>query len=310
MRAPRALIPLLAVCGAAAVVAVAGAGAAIEGLPDVGPAHADGARKKVAAATVTTMTWNVCGDAEPGCPLGSKPAELVKRIPAQIDANEVGGRRVKANAVLLQEVCAGHVTALKHAASLRAWSWTFAPSGKSRTCANGEGRPGVAIGTKAALTGVKIVPLPAPSRQERVAVCGDVESWSTRLCSTQFSSSSWDDDPSGDWRRKQVHRLTTALEGARRVIVGGDLADRPDGTTLDPLYRAYAECDQGPGTARAGAGTAQNWRGEATEKTDYLFTTKAAGISCGVPAVATHASDHRPVTAVIRFRPPSAPSSR
>ncbi|MEV4254758.1 endonuclease/exonuclease/phosphatase family protein, partial [Spirillospora sp. NPDC049652] len=71
MRAPRALIPLLAVCGAGVVVALAGAGAAIEKSPALG--STDAGRPQRAAAdgpvSVTALTWDVCGDAEPGCPL-------------------------------------------------------------------------------------------------------------------------------------------------------------------------------------------------------------------------------------------------
>ncbi|MFC6886878.1 MULTISPECIES: endonuclease/exonuclease/phosphatase family protein [Actinomadura] len=304
MRAPRALIPLFAVCGAAAVVAVAGAGAAIEGLPDVGSAHADGVRA-VPGATITATTWNVCADALAGCPLGAAPAELGKRIPQRMRGIEVGGRKVDATAVFLQEVCSGHVNVLKNVPSMRGWTWAFAPSGGS--CTDGQGRLGVALGTRAPMTGVRHVRLPAPARHERVAVCGDVARWHARVCATQLSAPRWDDDPIGDWRAKQVKRLTGELAGAERAILGGDLGERPESPSLDPLYQAYGECDQGPGPARTGSGTLQNARGQAVEKTDYLFASKSAGVSCGVPERADTASDHRPLTAVIRFRRPAEP---
>lgn len=302
MRTPRALIPLLAVCGATAVVAAAGAGADIDGLPGSGgPAHADGVRQ-VRAVTITAMTWNVCGDAGPGCKLGAKPTELVGRISQQMRATEVGGREVATNAVFLEEVCEGHVRTLKITEWLRKWSWAFAPSPTEHTCANGQGRLGVAIGTKPKLTEVSRTRLPSPTRQQRVALCGEVQAWSTRVCATQLSSARWDEDPRGEWRRKQVRSLATLAGAGRRVLVGGDLSERPESTALDPLYRDYVECDQGPGPARTGAKTLQDWRGTAVEKADYLFATKSAGVSCGVPASPVRVSDHRPLSAVVRFR--------
>ena len=38
------------------------------------------------------------------------------------------------------------------------------------------------------------------------------------------------------------------------------------------------------------------------EKDDYLFITKSATVSCTVPAGTDKSSDHRPVSAMIRFR--------
>ncbi|QXJ22944.1 endonuclease/exonuclease/phosphatase family protein [Actinomadura graeca] len=297
MRVPRALIPLLSVCGAAAVVAAAGAGAAIDGLPGGGPAHADGARG-VSAVTVKVTTWNVCGTPAPGCPLGADPAALTRRIVQQVGGTEAGGHKGGPAAVFLQEVCSGQVQALKK--SGRRWNWAFAPFTGAPSCAAGQGRPGVAVGAQAPLTGVRTSPLPSPSRTGRVAVCGDVPSWNTRLCATQFSVAG--EDPSGEWRRKQVDALGTLAGTGVRAVVGGDLSDSPGSAVLDPLYRSYDECDQGAGGARSGAGTAQDWRGAATEKTDYLFVSKGAAASCAVPAAPVASSDHRPLSAVIRFR--------
>lgn len=303
MRAPRALIPLLAVCGAAAVVVTAGAGAAIEGAPDLGPAHADAARE-LPAATVTAMTWNVCGDAAPGCPLGSRPAELVREIPQQLAEVRVGGRKVNLDAVFLQEVCSEQVSALGKAAPFQSWSWEFAAyrdvNGKPRDCANGQGRLGVAIGARERLTDARVTELPSPPKLRRVALCAQVDAWHAKLCTTRLSTTRWDDDPRGDYRPRQSRRLAE-FAGTGRVLIGGDLAEEPESRNLDALYRQYAECDQGPGTARTGAETKQDWRGAALEKTDYLFASGAAGISCGVPETPVRASDHRPVGAVVRF---------
>ncbi|GAA4060531.1 endonuclease/exonuclease/phosphatase family protein [Actinomadura miaoliensis] len=303
MRAPRALIPLLAVCGAAAVVVTAGAGAAIEGAPDLGPALADGARE-VPAATVTAMTWNVCGDAAPGCPLGSRPADLVRDIPRQMADVRVGGRKVNMDAVFLQEVCSGHVTALRKTSQFKAWSWEFAPyrgaDGSPRKCANGQGRLGVAIGSRERLTDVRATELPSPPGVRRVALCGQVGAWHAKLCTARLSTARWDDDPRGDWRRKQAQKVAE-VAGTGRVVFGGDLGEQPESRHLDVLYRDYAECDQGPGTARTGAKTRQDWNGTPVEKTDYLFASAPAGISCGVPETPVRSSDHRPVGAVVRF---------
>ncbi|MFI6514623.1 endonuclease/exonuclease/phosphatase family protein [Spirillospora sp. NPDC050679] len=304
MRAPRALIPLLAVGGAAAVLAAAGAGAAIKELPSFGPAHADGGRAP-APASVTAVTWNVCGDAEPGCRLGSQPAELTRRIAQQARTTVVGGRKVRPDVLFLQEVCSGHLTALGKTASMDGWTWAFASNGKAggkpRACVNGQGQYGVALGVRVRpMTDVRQVRLPAPQAHGRATVCATVKAWRTRLCSTQLSSARWDDDPRGEWRRKQVRQLAT-LVGHGRVVIAGDFTERPQSKTLDPLYRDYAECDQGP-DPRDGAKTLQDWQGRAVEKTDYLFTTKSASVSCGVATTPTQFSDHRPMSARVRFR--------
>ncbi len=306
MRAPRALIPLIAVCGAAAVVVTAGAGAAIELSPGgpgaSGPALADAA-EEVPAATVNAMTWNVCGDT--GCPLGTRPAELSQQITQQIAGSEVGGRKVRMNAVLLQEVCSGHVDTLRSVASLRSWTWAFAPmrtGGAKRSCANGQGQYGVALGAESAVSDVQETRLPAPERSGRTALCGTVAAWQTRLCSVQLSQP--DDDPGGGWRGKQIGALTGRpdLAAENRVIIGGDFAERPESPVLDPLYRAFAECDQGPGETRTGGMTRQGANGAAVAKTDYLFISKTAGASCGVSGAPVTASDHKPLAAAVRFR--------
>lgn len=291
MRAPRALIPLLSVCAAAAVVAAAATGASIEGLPGGGPAHADGAEPRPAAVTVNAMTWNVCGAARPGCPLGTNPAALGRQVVQMIQATEVGGRKVKADAVLLQEVCEGHVRTFTK--SLPTWTWAFAASPGEASCAKGQGRSGVAIGTAAPLDRPERAKLPAPPGRTRMALCADVPSWTARVCVTRLGAAE------GAWRRKQATSLAS-LAGTGRVLLGGDLGDTPESTALDPLYRHYAECDQS-GPSRAGAATRQNWAGAAVEKTDYLFITKAAAVSCSVPASRNRASDHRPLSAVVRF---------
>ncbi|TDC56151.1 endonuclease/exonuclease/phosphatase family protein, partial [Actinomadura sp. KC345] len=276
MRSPRALIPLLSVCAAAAVVAAAATGAGIKDLPGDGrPAYADGAAApRPEAVTVNAMSWNVCGDARPGCPLGSAPGDLGEQVVQRMGSTEVGGREVSTNAVLLQEVCEGHVRDFKKA--LGTWSWAFAPLPGGPSCAQDHGRLGLAIGTDAPLEGTEEADLPAPPGQAHVALCGEVSSWTTRLCVTQFSASE------GSEARRKKARALVDLAGTGRVLVGGDLADTPDSRALDPLYDAYAECDQS-GSSRTGANTRQNWQGTAVDKTDYLFVTKSAGVSCSVP---------------------------
>ncbi|MFA1549689.1 endonuclease/exonuclease/phosphatase family protein [Actinomadura chokoriensis] len=291
MRSPRALIPLLSVCAAAAVVTAAATGATIEGLPGGGgPAHADGAAEPPEAVTIKAVTWNVCGG--PGCPSGTAPAQLTKQIVQRMRATEVGGRKVKTNAVLLQEVCEGHVRAFKK--TMGTWTWAFAASSDGGACAQGQGRAGVAIGTEAKLTEPRQAKLPAPAGRTRIALCGEVPSWTTRVCVTQLSPAE-----GGEWRQKQARALAT-LAGSGRVLLGGDFADGPESSALDPLYGAYAECDQS-GSSRTGAKTRQNWQGTAIDKTDYLFITKSAAASCSVPTARTAASDHRPLSAEIRF---------
>ncbi|MEU8798293.1 endonuclease/exonuclease/phosphatase family protein [Spirillospora sp. NPDC048819] len=293
MRSPRALIPLFSVCAAAAVVTAAATGAGIEDLPGGGgPAHADGAAPRPDAVTINAMTWNVCGDADPGCPLGTAPAALGKQIVQRMGATEVGGREVATNAVLLQEVCEGHIRDFKKA--LGKWSWAFTPLPKGPECAQGQGRLGVAIGADAPLADTGESKLPAPPGQAHVALCGEVPSWATRVCVTQLSATE-----DGEWRRKQARALV-ALAGTGRVLVGGDLADTPGSPALDPLYDVYSECDQS-GSSRTGAKTRQNWQGTAVAKTDYLFITKSAAVSCSVPDTRTKASDHRPLSAVVRY---------
>lgn len=291
MRSPRALISLLSVCAAAAVVAVAAAGASIEGLPGGGPAHADDAVEPPPPVTINAVTWNVCGG--PGCPSGAAPERLTKQIVQRMHATEVGGREVKTNAVLLQEVCEGHLRTFKK--SMGSWSWAFAASPDGSSCAQGYGRAGVALGTEAPLTATRQAKLPAPPGRTRLALCGEVSSWATRVCVTQLTQAEGD-----EWRQKQARALTT-IAGTGRVLVGGDFAAAPDSPTLDSLYAAYDECDQ-TGTSRTGANTRQNWQGSAVDKTDYLFITKSAAVSCSVPTTRTTISDHRPMSAEVHFR--------
>ncbi|MFI0410377.1 endonuclease/exonuclease/phosphatase family protein [Actinomadura sp. 3N508] len=296
MRSPRALIPLLSICAAGAVVAAALTGASIEGLQGDGgsspAAHADGAAPPPEEATINAVTWNVCGGVEPGCPLGADPGALGEQISQRMKGTEVGGRTVAANAVLLQEVCEGHVRAFKKADSR--WAWAFGASSGAPSCAQGQGRLGVAIGTATPLAGVERTELPAPAGRAPVALCGEVTAWTTRVCVTQLS-------PSEDaaWRRKQATALA-ALAGSGRVLFGGDLGAAPESPAFDPLYRTYEECDQS-GESRAGAMTRQDWTGAAVEKTDYLFISRTAAVSCSVPAERVKASDHRPLSAVVRY---------
>ncbi|MFG1998093.1 endonuclease/exonuclease/phosphatase family protein [Spirillospora sp. NPDC048911] len=300
MRAPRALIPLLAVAGAAVVVVTAGAGAAIEQGDDSGPPRADAAQATRTTA-VNVLNWNVCGDTDARCPLGTKPAEVVKTVVTQMKNNVVSGRKVKADAVFLQEVCSGHVKAIAEQTGTNAWSWKFAPvlqtNGKPATCKNGQGQLGVGMGTEHEITGVEKVYLPSPRARRQVALCGNVASLGNlRLCTAQLS-----DEPNGEWRRKQTQKIVS-LAGAGRVVFGGDFNDQPKQPALDVLYRSFAECDQAAGGARAGERTHQNAQGLAVAKTDYVFATKTAGIACEVPNLPVRTSDHRPIAAVVHFR--------
>lgn len=162
------------------------------------------------------------------------------------------------------------------------------------TCVQDQGRLGVAVGTDAELTGTTTTELPATTGRAPIALCGDVPTWTTRICVTQL-----DPAENTEARRKQADALTD-LAGTGRVLVGGDLADTPHSPALDPLYETYAECDQ-TGTSRTGANTRQNWQGTAVDKTDYLFTTPSAAVSCSVPDTRNKASDHRPLSAAVRF---------
>ncbi|WP_192809921.1 endonuclease/exonuclease/phosphatase family protein [Actinomadura rudentiformis] len=299
MRAPRALIPLLAVSGAAVVVVTAGAGAAIEQGDDPVPPVTDVAEGTRTTA-VNVLNWNVCGDTDPRCPAGAKPAEVVRTVSTQLKNNVVGGRKVKANAVFLQEVCLGHVKAIAGQPGMSAWSWQFAPvlqsNGKPATCANGQGQFGVAMGAQQQITGVEKVYLPSPRTRRYVALCGNVASWNTRLCTAQLSN-----EANGEWRLKQTQKLTE-LAGARRVVFGGDFNDQPQKPALDVLYRSFSECDQAAGGTRAGERTYQNAQGLALAKTDYVFASKSAEVACEVPNQPVRISDHRPIAAVVNFR--------
>ncbi|WP_018654326.1 endonuclease/exonuclease/phosphatase family protein [Actinomadura flavalba] len=295
MRAPRALIPLLAVCGAAAIVAFAGAGAAIE--HDPAPVLADSVVEDAAPATITAMTWNVCGDARPECPSGTDPGALVDAVAREAAANSVGGRRVAANAILLQEVCSAQVTALGDAPAFRDWTWVFSPDAPDAVCANGQGRPGVALGARGPLGDVRTVALPADQGQGRAAVCATSPQWATRLCSASFSDAA--QDPSGAWRARQAAALAKAA-GPGRTVFGGHLAAEPTAPALDGLYADFDECDEGP-DSRDGGKTLQDWRGHAVTKTDYLFVNAESTVSCAVPRSPNPSSDHRPLTSVVHF---------
>ncbi|MEV5573506.1 endonuclease/exonuclease/phosphatase family protein [Spirillospora sp. NPDC052269] len=302
MRAPRALIPLLAVAGAGVVVALAGAGAAIEKSPALG--STDAGRPQSGAegpVSVTAVTWDVCGDAEPGCPLGGAPDDLVHKIDKQLASSAVAGKVVQPDALLLQRVCSAQVKSLKALDRTKSWSWTFAPqpAGDDRTdrlCVNGQGRLGLAIATREPLTDVQHTGLPSEPGHGRIAVCGTVRAWGARVCTAQFSSAEPGDDPDGTWRPKQTQTVL-GLADADRVIIGGDFTDKPRAKSLDAFYSIYSEC----GGQRVGDPTLQDDSGKATEKTDYLFATRSAQLGCGVPASPVRSSDHRPITATIRF---------
>lgn len=282
------------------MVVTAGAGAAIEHRDDPGPPVSDVAQG-TQTTTVNVLNWNVCGDTDPRCPAGAKPAEVVRTVSTQMKNNVVGGRKVKANAVFLQEVCLGHVKAIAGQSGMSGWSWQFAPvlqpNGKPAACANGQGQFGVAMGAQQEIAGVEKVYLPSPRTRRQVALCGNVASWnSTRLCTAQLS-----DEPNGEWRRKQTQKLTE-LAGVGRVVFGGDFNEQPQKPALDVLYRSFGECDQAAGGARAGERTFQNAQGLAVAKTDYVFASKSAEIACEVPNQPVRSSDHRPIAAVVNFR--------
>ncbi|MFD0901207.1 endonuclease/exonuclease/phosphatase family protein [Actinomadura sediminis] len=284
---------------AAVIVTIAGAGAAIKGVPGGGPAHADSVPRELPSATVNAVTWNVCGEARPGCPLGGDPDGLAAKIVERAGTTVVGGREVEPNAVLLQEVCAGQVDTLRDDDDLDGWSWEFAEYPGGGECADEQGRLGLALGTAAALAGTETEELPAPEGDGRIALCGEVDAWGARVCVTQFTPAAA--DPAGEWRTKQAGALAE-FAGSGRVVIGGDLADGPKSAVLDPLYAAYNECDQGPGTTRTGDETLQDWRGTAIAKHDFIFMSKSASVSCGVPAEHVESSHHRPLSAAVRFR--------
>lgn len=305
MRAPRAVVPLLAVTGATVVVVTAGAGAAIKGGSSGHPDPASAADTARQAATVNAMTWNVCGNKSAHCPLGANPGKLAETISFHMQNQTVDRAKVKVNAVFLQEVCSGHVKKLGGYGWLKSWSWAFAPAkqanGKPKTCANGQGQFGVALGTAQKLTGVTKTYLKSPKFEGRVAICGTVAKWATRVCTAHLSSGMKADDPKGAYRRVQTAMLKT-LAGTDRVVLGGDFNDQPTKPSLNVLYGAYRECDQGPGNTRGGESTHQNAKGKAWEKLDYIFAGKATAISCDVPDAAVRSSDHRPVVATVTFR--------
>ncbi|MCP2338045.1 endonuclease/exonuclease/phosphatase family protein [Actinomadura rupiterrae] len=303
MRAPRALIPLVAVCGAGVVVALAGAGAAIEKSPALGSTDAGKTQPLTAAGplAVNVVTWDVCGDAEPGCPLGSDSAGLVRRIDRQLGTTTVAGKAVQADALLLQRVCSEQVRSLKGLGRLKSWSWIFTPQPAAddrspRACVNGQGKLGLAVATRKPITDVRHANLPSQPGHGRVAVCGTVQAWSARVCTAQLSSSDPGDDPDGAWRAKQAQTLL-GLADADRVIIGGDFTDKPRAKSLDAFYSVYTEC----GGDRTGAPTSQDASGKATDKTDYLFASHSATLTCTVPPTPVRSSNHRPITATIHF---------
>ncbi len=240
--------------------------------------------------TINAVTWNVCGG--PGCPSGAAPAKLTKQVVQRMRSTEVGGRKVRTNAVLLQEVCEGHVRTFKK--TMDTWTWAFAAS------------PTVALARRAR---AKLASRSAPTNRSsgparrsspppptaRASHCAARCRPGRPGCASR--SSARPRATSGGRRRPAPSRRSL---GTGRVLVGGDLADSPDSPALDPLYTAYDECDQS-GASRTGAKTRQNWQGTAVEKTDYLFITKSAAVSCSVPSARTKASDHRPMSAEIRF---------
>ncbi|MBO2449350.1 endonuclease/exonuclease/phosphatase family protein [Actinomadura barringtoniae] len=308
MRAPRAVVPLLAVTGATVVVVTAGAGAAIKGGSSghSGPASAADTASRP-AVPVNVLTWNVCGNKSAHCPLGADPAKLAATISYTAQNATVDGTKARANVVFLQEVCSGHVKRLGGYGWLRSWSWAFAPAkqadGKPKTCANGQGQFGVALGSAQKLGNVTRTYLKSPKFEGRVAVCANVASWSARLCTAHLSSGMKADDPTGAYRKVQTARLKSLVgAGTGRVVLGGDFNDQPTKPALDVLYGAYRECDQGTGVTHGGESTHQNAKGKAWEKLDYIFTGKTATVSCDVPNSVVRSSDHRPVIAAITLR--------
>ncbi|MFJ8955546.1 MULTISPECIES: endonuclease/exonuclease/phosphatase family protein [unclassified Streptomyces] len=237
---------------------------------------AEPTRSHAGSRALTVATWNMCGVERWHCEgTGGRSAKRG----AVVDLARGRGARV----VLLQEVCASDVSAVRtrlgrswHSV-FRSYSWR-SKAGRTSTVRCGSGSraaAGFAMLSAYPLSHVRTVASRQPTvGLRRGIVCASVAAHRLTVCNAHLSRPGDDlAHPQWELRDDQLKALAGAARG-RRVVYGGDLNVDPPGAR-NPVawvwpaapYGSQHECDQQSASARSGRATHRTGH-----KLDYLFT--------------------------------------
>lgn len=252
---------------------------------------------------IDTLTWNVCANNSDCAMYGYSVSGFTDAVSQRVEG-------ANADVVFFQEFCEKLAKPLEQKLEERldggadTWDVRFAPiqyrTGTShwaqKACAGNRGAYGVAVAVPAENSWYKAVELDSPDGTERrTALCAAVPSWAVMACSAHFSTGGAGyDDPDRSQQQEQASYLAQQVGqySGYRPVFGGDLnatpTVKPTGSTvpvLQPLYNAYAECDEPDNRPTKG-----------TLKLDYLFAPPSATWSgCTVVPEPANPSDHQPL---------------
>ncbi|WP_159042082.1 endonuclease/exonuclease/phosphatase family protein [Streptomyces sp. TP-A0875] len=274
------------------------------------------------ASLLNVMSWNVCANNNNDCGWSHERA-------GYLELNEQIKNRLKnPDVIFFQEFCEKHAKRVEwmlESETGTGWDVRFAPvhhatSGPlvQKECAMGpapdladRGSFGVAIAVPDENVWYKRHDLPSPDAatwEQRTALCASIPSRAVMVCNAHFSAGGKkNDDPDGDWRRKQARKMLEIGEQYRkkgyRVVFGGDfnsvppdytISDGPNNILVD-TYEAYRECDEGLWAGSPRNGRATKPFPDREIKIDYIFAPNAAQFaSCTVTSDAGK-SDHYPI---------------
>ena len=249
-----------------------------------------GAAPRKAGATVTVMSFNVCGGV---CRRGEvdRTASFAART----------ALRRKADVVLLQELCYSQFRKVRSLLAAEGFSARFAAQTHSPACARDDRRHGtgfgVAVLVRGRATGTVVRHLPTRAGFEPRLMLGTTATVGGRRTFVAVVHLS-------PTRRAGLDRELTVLAGElnRRtrgpVIVGGDFNAMPDHAQMGRFYSAaakgrgrFTELDEMRGgvASRGGAPTFDLYH----RKIDYVFASRRWFDRPSAAGIATPMSDHR-----------------
>lgn len=277
---------------------------------------------------IAVLSWNLCAPASRLCPYGGQIKTKTNAVVRNVVRN-------RASVVLLQEACATIAPKLEHALELREraflaedrqpWTVRFVPQYEPNSpeltaerckdwkqsdpdradpeAPRGEHGLIIALRGKAAPNITEVLPSP-PDMRHRVATCvRQQDPVKLSVCTTQLSQGG--EDPTGEFRIRQVNRLNALAREAERAgyhsIVGGDLNTAPeargrekwgtDDALLGRLYSSATECSGEPteGSQDATVGD---------DKFDYIFVGGGLELT-GCDVTTTDYSDHDLMVATV-----------